>query len=118
METPTLIRRDRPSLAAVGAGQRGHSDPAQGDCLRWRMQLPLLRNVGCSRVPQGGRCGRTFYCSSAMKARRHALIEVGAALAAGKQVFLVSPDWWSLGNHPLCRLFETIEDAVSAICAL
>jgi hypothetical protein len=44
-----------------------------------------------------------------------ALIEVGAALAAGARVFLVSPHPWSWRHHPQVRCFETLADAIAAI---
>jgi hypothetical protein len=45
------------------------------------------------------------------------LIESGAALAAGKQVYVVSDDWFSFSHHPRCRVFPTLADAVAAITA-
>jgi hypothetical protein len=44
-----------------------------------------------------------------------ALVELGAALAAGKRVFVVSPYKWTFASHPRCRVFATLEDAVTAI---
>jgi hypothetical protein len=46
-----------------------------------------------------------------------ALLEVGSALGAGKQVFLVSPHAWSWKHHPRVRVFDTLEAAVTAIMA-
>jgi hypothetical protein len=46
-----------------------------------------------------------------------ALIEVGAALGAGKQVWLVTPHNWSWKHHPRVRVFDTLEKAVEAIMA-
>jgi hypothetical protein len=46
------------------------------------------------------------------------LLEAGSALAAGKQVFVVSPYEWTFANHPRCRTFATLEDAVTAIKAM
>jgi hypothetical protein len=46
------------------------------------------------------------------------LIEVGAALAAGRKVFLVSPHNWSWARHPNVRRFETLADAIDAITNL
>jgi len=46
-----------------------------------------------------------------------ALIEAGAALAAGKRVYIVSDYTWTFSNHPRCRLFATLEDAITAIVA-
>jgi hypothetical protein len=40
------------------------------------------------------------------------LIEAGAALAAGKRVFVVSPYEWTFAHHPRCRIFPTLEAAV------
>jgi hypothetical protein len=47
-----------------------------------------------------------------------AIAELGAALAAGKQVFLVSENWWSIEHHPRCRKFRRLEDAVAALMAM
>jgi hypothetical protein len=47
-----------------------------------------------------------------------ALIEMGAGLAAGKQVFLVADYDWSVAHHPRCRRFKTLADATAAILAL
>jgi hypothetical protein len=46
-----------------------------------------------------------------------ALLEVGAALGAGKRVYLVSPHDWSWKHHPKVRRFATLEAAVTAIMA-
>jgi hypothetical protein len=46
-----------------------------------------------------------------------ALLEVGSALGAGRQVFLVSPHAWSWKHHPRVRVFDTLEAAVTAIMA-
>ena len=37
-----------------------------------------------------------------------ALVEVGAALGAGKRVFLVSPHDWSWAHHPRVPRFKTL----------
>jgi hypothetical protein len=47
-----------------------------------------------------------------------ALLECGAALAAGKQVFVVSPYDWTFANHERCRRFDSLEAAIRAIEAL
>jgi hypothetical protein len=44
-----------------------------------------------------------------------ALLETGAALAAGKLVYLVTPHEWSFEHHPRVRRFPTIEAAIGAI---
>ena len=44
-----------------------------------------------------------------------ALVEVGAALGAGKCVFLVSPHDWSWAHHPRVRRFKTLADAITAL---
>jgi hypothetical protein len=44
-----------------------------------------------------------------------ALVECGAALGAGKQVFLVTPHDWSIEHHPRVKRFPTLEAAVQAI---
>jgi len=45
------------------------------------------------------------------------LVEMGCALAMGRQVHLVSENWWSIQNHPNVRKFGTLEDAIAAIMA-
>ena len=45
------------------------------------------------------------------------LLEAGAALGAGKQVWCVSPHRWSFRHHPLVRNFTSLEDAVTAAMA-
>jgi hypothetical protein len=48
-----------------------------------------------------------------------ALLECGSALGAGKWVFLVSPHPWPfLRNHPRCRSFENLAEAVRAVCSM
>jgi hypothetical protein len=46
-----------------------------------------------------------------------AFLEIGAALGAGKQVWLVTPHNWSWKHHPRVRVFDTLEKAVEAIMA-
>jgi hypothetical protein len=45
-------------------------------------------------------------------------LEMGAALASGALVYVVSPDSWSISHHPECRVFDSIESAVASIIAL
>jgi hypothetical protein len=48
-----------------------------------------------------------------------ALLEAGAALGAGKQVFLVSRHAWPfLRHHPNCRSFDHLSDAITAVMAM
>jgi Nucleoside 2-deoxyribosyltransferase len=44
-----------------------------------------------------------------------ALIELGAALAFGKTVFLVSDTWRDIEHHPRVQKFRRLEDAIAAI---
>jgi hypothetical protein len=47
-----------------------------------------------------------------------ALLEAGAALAAGKKVFLVAPHHWPfLRCHPLVQSFDSLADAISCLIA-
>jgi hypothetical protein len=46
-----------------------------------------------------------------------ALLECGAALGAGRQVFAVSAVEFSFLAHPRCRVFENLAAAVRAIMA-
>jgi hypothetical protein len=47
-----------------------------------------------------------------------ALIEMGAALSAGKQVLLVSYYDWTIAAHPKVRRFPSLEAAIESILAL
>ena len=47
-----------------------------------------------------------------------ALIEAGAESAAGRQVFVVSPNAWTFSHHPNRRNFSTLADAIAAIVAM
>jgi hypothetical protein len=47
-----------------------------------------------------------------------ALVEMGAALALGRQVFLVSEADWNVGHHSNCRRFRRLEDCIAAIRAI
>jgi hypothetical protein len=44
-----------------------------------------------------------------------ALLEAGAALAAGRRVYVVSPHQWSFRHHSRVRNFRSLESAVEAI---
>ena len=46
------------------------------------------------------------------------LIEMGAALARGQTVFLVSDQWCSIQNHPQVRKYRKLEDAIDAIVSM
>jgi hypothetical protein len=46
-----------------------------------------------------------------------ALIEIGSALQAGREVWVVSDYQWSIACHPRCRVFASIEACVAAIVA-
>ena len=45
------------------------------------------------------------------------LIEIGAAVQAGAQVFVVSDYTWTIAHHPQCHVFKTLEEAVVAVKA-
>jgi hypothetical protein len=47
--------------------------------------------------------------------QRGALIELGAALATNRKVFIVSPYDWSWKHHPQVQCFDTLADAIKAI---
>jgi hypothetical protein len=59
----------------------------------------------------------TLMFAGAEERQNGALLEVGAALGAGRQVYLVSPHDWSWKHHPRVRVFDTLEAAVTAIMA-
>jgi hypothetical protein len=59
-----------------------------------------------------------LYCDRDDVRHFGSLLEAGAALGAGRQVFLVSRHPWPfLRNHPKCRSFESLASAVNAIRA-
>jgi hypothetical protein len=44
--------------------------------------------------------------------------KAGAVLAAGEQVFVVSPYRWSFAHHPRARTFASLEAAVTSVMAM
>jgi hypothetical protein len=54
------------------------------------------------------------YCRSDEN-QNGAFLEIGAALSAGKQVYLVTDHDWSWRHHPRVRRFASLESAVTAI---
>jgi hypothetical protein len=46
------------------------------------------------------------------------LIELGAALAHGRQCIIVSKNFWSVQHHRLCRKVETLEAAIEIVRAM
>jgi hypothetical protein len=72
-----------------------------GKCCREAAEADIVLMFACAEERQNG-----------------ALLEVGAALGAGKWVYLVSPHAWSWRHHPRVRVFDTLEAAVSAIMAM
>ena len=49
---------------------------------------------------------------------RGALIEAGAASAAGRQLFVVSPGASPFSHHPNCRNVSALADAIAAIVTM
>ena len=47
-----------------------------------------------------------------------ALIEVGTASAAGRQLFVVSTGASPFSHHPNCRNFSALADAIAAVVAM
>jgi hypothetical protein len=89
--------------------QPGHEAPTLDDwAMHWQRCLAKCTeaDVVLFYAPEGAtQCG--------------SLIEIGAALAAGRAtVFVVSDCTWSIANHPRCRVFSSIEEAVAAIAAM
>jgi hypothetical protein len=46
------------------------------------------------------------------------LIELGAALANGRQAYIVSDDWFSVQHLDQCRRFSSLEAAVAELVAM
>jgi len=72
----------------------------------------------CRCIDEARDCDILLFVNGEAEQACGALVELGAALAAGKRVFLVSPHWWSFQHHPRVRCFETLADAVSALAAI
>jgi hypothetical protein len=70
-----------------------------------------------SCVSQAASADITLMMAPAGDNQNGALVEVGAALGAGKQVWVVSPHDWSWRHHERVRNFETLEGAISALAA-
>jgi hypothetical protein len=59
----------------------------------------------------------TLMFAGAEERQNGALLEVGAALGAGKWVYLISPHDWSWKHHPRVRVFKDLASAIEAIMA-
>ena len=104
---PSRRRFRRSELDRLADNAPGVPEPTAGDwAAHWSLCLTEAAAVDvCLFVCLDGEtaCGQ--------------LIEAGAALAAGKRVFVVSDYQWTFANHPRCRVFATLEDAITAIMA-
>jgi hypothetical protein len=58
-----------------------------------------------------------LFAMSTTEQQKGALLECGAALASGKQVFVVSTQEWSFRHHPKVRCFSRLEAAIAEITA-
>jgi hypothetical protein len=67
-------------------------------------------------VDQEAAADVTLFYAAEDERHMGALVEVGAALANGKMVYAVSPDF-SVLHHPRVRRFTSLEHAVGAIMA-
>jgi len=57
-------------------------------------------------------------CAACDERQMGALVELGAGLASGAQVFLVTDHQWSVAHHPRVRSFPNLAAAISAIVAM
>src|SRR5262249_44207789 len=60
----------------------------------------------CRCIDEARDCDILLFVNGEAEQACGALVELGAALAAGKRVFLVSPHWWSFQHHPACALLR------------
>jgi hypothetical protein len=66
-------------------------------------------------IQQASSCDVFLLHAMEDEVQRGALVELGAALATGRKVFIVSPYDWSWNNHPNVAVFKTLSDAVGAL---
>jgi hypothetical protein len=68
-------------------------------------------------IDQAAAADITLFVANEGETQCGALCEIGAALAAGRQVFVVSDYDWSIAHHPTCRTFPDLSAAIRAIKA-
>ena len=68
-------------------------------------------------VPDVLACDVLIFMSLAGERACSALIEVGLAMAHGKRIMVVSPDWWSFSCASNVRCYPNLESAVSSLVA-
>jgi hypothetical protein len=101
---------------------RHHQNTCAGNSQKLGMHTNLRRLTKRSPTKRGrcrlcsvpaGHGGQAWHVRFACGERQcAALLECGAALAAGKRVFVVSPYEWTFANHERCRSLparETVE---------
>lgn len=71
----------------------------------------------CSCISEAAAADIVLFYAAEGEIQCGSLVEVGAALAHGKRIFVVSPYEWTVSNHPRCRVFATLADAVAALMA-
>jgi nucleoside 2-deoxyribosyltransferase-like protein len=69
-------------------------------------------------ISEASMCDVLLFVSRKGEQACGALIEMGAALACGAQVFIVSDDSWSVSHHPRCRVLPDLEAAITALVAM
>jgi Nucleoside 2-deoxyribosyltransferase len=68
-------------------------------------------------VPDVLACDCLIFMSLAGERACSALIEVGLAMAHGKRIMCISPDWWSFSCHGNVRCYPNLEAAVGSLVA-
>jgi hypothetical protein len=66
-------------------------------------------------VDQAATCDVLLLHAIDGEVQRGALIELGAALATNRKVFIVSPYDWSWKHHPAVTVFSSLADAIKAL---
>jgi hypothetical protein len=69
-------------------------------------------------LDQSGQADITLFYAPEGATQCGSLVKIGSALQAGRMVWIVSDYEWSIAHHPCCRVFKSIEDAISSLVAL
>jgi hypothetical protein len=77
----------------------------------------MARALGVRCVSEASEADVVLVYARSDERQNGSLVEMGAGLAGGAMIYLVTDNDWSTKHHPRVRSFNTLAEAVSAIVA-
>jgi hypothetical protein len=79
--------------------------------------LESYLNLAVAQLPNGFGIAPASLDRSLILSASLAQILIGLAMAHGKRIIVVSPDWWSFSCHGNVRCYPNLEAAVGSLVA-